>query len=374
MKKIILVSRCAWTLYNFRAGLIRKLVNEKHVVIGGGAGEPEFEAKIKELGIPFVVLPVDKQGINLWADFKLFWALHKWYRKEKPDIVHHFTIKPVIYGSLAARLAGVPRIVNTITGLGSVFINKKSWLRYLVEIQYRIALAAAHYTFFQNADDLNCFLKRRLIPQHKSGLLPGSGVDCSAFVPLSDHAYVADKPVAFLMVSRLLRDKGIYEYIGAARLVKKSFPEVRFNLLGRRDERNPSVVSQEELDGWQRERVVTWLGEIPDVRPVIMDADVVVLPSYREGVPKALLEAAAVGKPLIATDVAGCREVVEDLVNGLRVPVRDVERLAEAIIWMIRNPAARLQMGKEGRKKIEQNFDEKFVVEKILEIYNKEKL
>ena len=176
------------------------------------------------------------------------------------------------------------------------------------------------------------------------------------------------------MVARLLREKGVYEFVSAARMVKRAFPEVQFHLLGGRDERNPTVVSPRELERWREEGVITWLGEVPDVRPIVAKADVVVLPSYREGVPRALLEAAAMGKPLITKNAAGCREVVEHGVNGLLVPVKDAEALARAMLCMIEHPTMRERMGKAGRQKMEREFDERMVIEKIWQVYTRESL
>jgi glycosyltransferase involved in cell wall biosynthesis len=343
------------------------------VMSGGGAGDG-FEARIEALGVPFIPLPVDKKGINPGADMRLLSILYRWYRREKPDIVHHFTIKPVIYGSIAARLAGVPQIVNTVTGLGFVFMEENmAWLRRLVEWQYRLALACAHFTFFQNPDDFRLFLTRRLVRPQRAGLLPGSGVDCALFAPRAEptHASSVCTP-SFLMVARLLREKGVYEFVEAARLVKQHYPEARFQLLGRRDERNPTVVSEAELKEWQAEGVVTWLGEVLDVRPFLAKAHVVVLPSYREGTPRSLLEGAAMGKPLITTDAVGCREVVQDGVNGLLVPVKDAKALAQAMMRMIAHPAMQECMGRAGRQKVEREFDERMVLEKIVQVYEQE--
>jgi glycosyltransferase involved in cell wall biosynthesis len=371
LNKILLVSRCAWTLYNFRAGLMRALKQRGALVIGGGAGGDGFESRIGALGVPFISLPISKKAINPLADARLFCTLYCWYRRQRPDVVHHFTIKPVIYGSLAARLAGVPRVVNTVTGLGFVFTEERlAWLRRLVEWQYRLALACAHFTFFQNRDDLQLFRARRLISSEKAELLPGSGVDCQFFAPAAITEPAPAQPLTFLMVARLLREKGLEEFVEAARRVKRKFLETRFQLLGGRDERNPTVVPQIDLDRWQAEGVVTWLGEVPDVRMIVGRADVVVLPSYyREGIPRALLEAAAMGKPLITTDTVGCREVVDDGVNGLLVPVKDAEALARAMVCLISNPAMRERMGKAGREKMQREFDERIVVEKTLQVY-----
>jgi glycosyltransferase involved in cell wall biosynthesis len=371
-KKILLVSRCAWTLYNFRSGLMRALKGRGHIVMGGGAAGDGFEARVEELGVSFTGLPVDKRGINPWADLRLFWALYRWYTGQKPDIVHHFTSKPVIYGSVAARLAKVPRIVNTITGLGSVFTGQKTtWLRRLVELMYRFSMRFAHVTFFQNQEDLHFFLSRGLVRAGRARLLPGSGIDCKRFVPEPRNGC----PFTFLMVARLLKDKGVYQFVEAARLTKRRFPETRFQLLGGRDIRNPTVVPEADLLKWQSQQVVTWLGEVEDVRPVIARADVLVLPShYREGVPRSLLEGAAMGKPLIATDSTGCREVVEHEVNGLLVPVKDAAALADAMAWMLENSEKRVLMGKAGRRKAEEEFDESIVLEQTLKVYEAETL
>ena len=368
-KKILLVSRCAWTLYNFRTGLMRELKKQGYQVLGGGAIGDGFESRIEALGIPFFPLPVDKKGINPQADLNLLWTLYRWYRTERPAVVHHFTIKPVIYGSVAARLARVPRIVNTVTGLGYVFTeDRMARLRYLVELLYRVALASAHCTFFLNREDHNMFLCKRLVNPAKASLLPGEGIDCTLFTPSCINR-TSMGALTFLMVSRLLRDKGVYEFVEAARLVKREFPKTCFQLLGRRDERNPTVVSQVDLDQWQAEGPVLWLGETADVRPHLANADVMVLPSYREGTPRSLLEAAAMAKPIIAADAVGCREVVEHRVNGLLVPVKDARGLADAMIAMIRDPDTRMRMGRAGREKVIREFDERIVIEKILKVY-----
>jgi glycosyltransferase involved in cell wall biosynthesis len=367
--KILLVSRCAWTLYNFRAGLVRALKIRGETVIGGGAGGDGFEPKVEALGIPFVRLPVDKKGINPVADIRLFFSLYRWYRKERPDIVHHFTIKPVIYGSLAARFAGVPRIINTVTGLGYVFTGSRSILRRVVESMYRMALLSSHHTFFQNAEDQRHFIENRLVAKEKSGLLPGSGIDTGFFAPRPEPKSNTGSDLTFLMVSRLLGDKGIHEFVEAARSIRQDHPEAVFQILGQRDERNPTVVPEAVLEGWIREGIIEWLGEVEDVRPVIAAADVVVLPSYREGAPRALLEASAMEKPVITTDVPGCRQAVEDGVTGLLVAVKDTEALAEAMVRMIRDPQMRERMGKAGREKVVREFDERGVLEKIFKIY-----
>lgn len=366
--KVFLVSRCAWTLFNFRRGLIESLVARGAQVTCGGAGDDGFGPNVEALGARFVALPVDRRGTHLGADLRLFWTLYRWYRRERPDVVHHFTIKPVIYGSLAARLARVPRIVNTVTGLGHVFIEGSWGLRRLVELLYRLALYGAHFTFFQNEDDRRLFQDRRLVPEARAGLLRGSGVDLERFRP-PEEAPAQNEGCRFLFVGRLLREKGIHELVAAARRIKRHHPEASVQLLGRRDERNPSVVTVEELAAWEEEGVVRWLGEVTDVRDILAAADVVVLPSYREGTPRALLEAAAMGKPVIATDAVGCREAVDDEKTGLLVPVRDANALGNAMIRLIDDPDLRHRLGGAGREKMAREFDERAVVEEIVARY-----
>ena len=371
MAKVLLVSRCAWTLYNFRRGQMRALQDDGDILLCGGAAGDGYEARITEMGIPFVPLPVDRRSLNPVADIKLFWTLYRWYRRERPDVVHHFTIKPVIYGSLAARLARVPRIINTVTGLGYVFTSEAVGpLRRLVELQYRAALGAAHYTFFQNSEDRELFLNRRIVRDEKAGLLPGSGVDTTHFSP-RERLDPPREPasVVFLMIARLLKDKGLYEFVEAARLLKARYPQAEFQLLGARDDRNPTVVAAADLDAWQHAGTVRWLGEVADVRDAISRADVVVLPSYREGTPRSLLEAAAMSKPLITTDAVGCREAVDVGVNGFLVPVRDAAALADAMATLHEDPGMRRRMGQAGRAKMVRQFEEKQVIAKVLARY-----
>lgn len=367
-RKIILVSRCAWTLFNFRSGLMRSLLSKSWSVLGGGAGGDGFESNVEAIGVPFRDLPIRFHGMNPASDLKFLWSIYRWYVRERPAVVHHFTIKPVIYGSIAARFAGVPRVVNTVTGLGYVFsLPETSILRFLAERLYRLGLSCAHHVCFQNGDDRDLFVQRGLVAFNKTHVMTGSGVDLEKFTP-------AEAPigngVVFLLVGRLLRDKGVHEFVKASKLVKARYPTARFVLLGTRDERNPTVISEPEIEGWKKEGLVEWPGAVDDVREHMARANVVVLPSiYREGVPRSLMEAAARARPIITTDAIGCREVVEEGGNGLLVPVRNPEKLAAAMIWMIEHPEERVRMGKAGRLKMEKEFDERFVIEKTLRLY-----
>jgi glycosyltransferase involved in cell wall biosynthesis len=365
--KILISSRCSWTLYNFRRGLCRVLQEKGWHVLVGGAGGDGYDQKLQQQGLEFEDLPVDKKGLNPWRDIQLCWSLYQWYRREQPDVVHHFTVKPVIYGSLAARFAGVPKVISTITGLGYAFIGERRLLQRVVMWLYRLSLSACHTVFFQNTEDMAFFLEHRLVTEEQAKLIPGSGVDTAFFAPVPATRSTA---VRFLFPSRLLKDKGVCEYVAAARWIKKSYPETIFWLLGDRDVRNPAVISATQLKEWQREAVVEYLGMAEDVREIMGQADVVVLPSYREGLSRVLLEAASMEKPLITTDVSGCREVVDDGVNGLLVPVRSISSLVDAMTKMLESGAAqRVRMGKQGRERIQGHFDEKIVIQQTLIAY-----
>lgn len=367
-KKILVVSRCAWTLHNFRSGLMKGLSGAGHEVYCAGAGGDGFDSRLVSEGFRFMPIPVDKRGINPVADIRLLISLFLLYKKISPDVVLHFTIKPVIYGSVAARLAGVPRIVNTVTGLGYAFTGRQSgWLSRLVMPMYKAALASAHFTFFQNSEDREFFVSRKLARPEKTGVLPGSGVDCDRFRPRPGA--VDGKGPIVLMVARLLEDKGLREYAEAAEIVRGKRPEARFVILGKRDGRNPSVIPEKDIAGWTRGGVLEWPGETDDVRPWLARAAVVALPSYREGTPRSLLEASAMARPIVASDVPGCRDVVDHGKTGLLVPVRNGKALAEAVESLLEDPVLCGKMGAAGREKMLAEYDEKAVIALIAEAF-----
>ena len=352
--------------------MMRALKQAQYTVLGAGSGGDGFEPKIAALGVSFKRLPVKKKGFNPLSDLKLLFQLWCWYRNEKPDIVHHFTIKPLVYGSIAARLAGVPKIVNTVTGLGYVFSgNNVTTTRMLVKQMYRAGIRCADFTFFQNSDD-RIYLMGNSSRRSRTDLLAGSGVDCDRFVPDRQLPKDNGSTITFILVARMLKDKGVYEFVNAARAMRQKDVSARFQLLGGRDDSNPNVIPAEDLKNWQQDGILEWLGEVEDVRPYLARADVVVLPSYyREGIPRSLLEAAAMGKPIITTDSIGCRETVDHHRTGLLVPARNVEELVCAMEWMINHPRQRHIMGKAGRRKIEEQFNEKDVINRILVEYQK---
>ena len=260
-------------------------------------------------------------------------------------------------------------LINNVSGLGTAFL-RGGWLGGVVCSLYRVALRRSHRVFFQNDEDRQVFIEKRLVAPARTGLLPGSGIDLVHFSPLAfDGSSLRNGAgLVFLMVARLLWDKGVLEFVEAARRVKALFPESRFQLLGFLDVKNQTAVGRSDVEAWVKEGVVEYLGTSDDVRPFLAAADCVVLPSYREGTPRSLLEAAAMGRPLLATDVPGCREVVVDGVNGLLCHVRDSVDLAEKMMQMIDMPmSALLQMGQESRSLAETRFDEQIVIRKYLE-------
>lgn len=359
--KVVLVSNTAWNIYNFRGGLIRQLLSEG-VAVTVVAPPDSFFERLAGMGCEVIALPMDNQGTNPLRDLKTLWHFYRIYRRVRPGTVLHYTVKPVVYGSLAARMLGIPA-VNTITGLGTAFI-KTGWMLRVVEWLYRLSLRWSVRVFFQNHDDSALFIGRGLVAADKAEQLPGSGVDLSRFKPV---AYPNNPAPVFLLVARLLRDKGVVEFVEAARRLKARYPAARFQLLGPLGVANRTALTAEDVAAWVAEGCVEYLGVTDDVRPYLAAVDCVVLPSYREGIPRTLLEAAALGRPIITTDAPGCREVVDDSENGYICRPRDWEDLAKSMERFIRLPVAeRCAMGQAGREKVEREFDERIVIERVV--------
>ena len=366
-RRVLITANTTWNLVNFRSGLIAALVSRGFDVVAV-APDDEYRDRLRELGCRYVPLNMDNQGTHPVKDALLLWRYVVVLLRLRPAVVLSYTVKPNIYASLAARLVGVT-VINNVSGLGTAFL-RGGWLGGVVCSLYRVALRRSHRVFFQNDEDRQVFIEKRLVAPARTGLLPGSGIDLVHFSPLAfDGSSLRNGAgLVFLMVARLLWDKGVLEFVEAARRVKALFPESRFQLLGFLDVKNQTAVGRSDVEAWVKEGVVEYLGTSDDVRPFLAAADCVVLPSYREGTPRSLLEAAAMGRPLLATDVPGCREVVVDGVNGLLCHVRDSEDLAEKIMQMIAMPmSALLQMGQESRSLAETRFDEQIVIRKYLE-------
>ncbi|WP_296658036.1 glycosyltransferase family 4 protein [Paraburkholderia sp.] len=362
--RIALVCNTAWAIYTYRQGLLRALTAAGAQVTIIAPRDRTFEP-LAAMGCRCVELPVASKGTNPVADLGTLRALYRHYRALKPDVVFHYTIKPNIYGSVAAWLARVPSVAVT-TGLGYVFIQK-SRAAQVAKLLYRFAFRFPREVWFLNRDDEAAFKDQNLLVHpERARLLHGEGVDLEeyAFTPLPER-----DTFAFVLIGRLLWDKGVGEYVEAARALRVRYPHARFRLLGPVGVDNPSAISRDDVAAWEREGVIEYLGETADVRPFIADADCVVLPSYREGVPRTLMEASAMGRPIVATDVPGCREVVEDGVNGLLCEARNAASLTARLADILEtNRAGREKMSDLGRKKIEKEFDERGVVQRYREL------
>jgi glycosyltransferase involved in cell wall biosynthesis len=359
-RRIVLAANSAWHVANFRPQLIRALTSRGYQVIV--AAPADGDGRLAALGVRQVEIDLSRSGLNPIADLRLLAAYGRILKRERPLAFLGFTIKPNIYGCTVCRLLGIPAVPN-VTGLGTAFIRRGPLL-WLVSALYRVALRRAEVVFFQNPDDRALFLDRGLVKPAQARLLPGSGVDLKRFAA----SPLPEGPVTFLFVGRILGDKGVHELVEAARVVHRSHPDVRVRLLGPIDGDNRTAISRAELAGWVGEGIVDYLGETDDVRPFVAEATAMVLPSYREGLPRSLLEGAAMGRPLIATDVPGCREVVEEGVNGFLCRVRDPASLADAMQRFIAlSPDARQAMGSAARAMVERRFSEEHVIAAYLE-------
>ena len=362
-KTIVISYNTARYLYRFRIGIVRALIERKHKVVVVAPWD-EYSLKLRDLGCDVYDIKMDNKGSHPLADARTLLAYRKIYRQIQPDLALHFTIKPNIYGTLAARSLGVP-CINMVTGVGTAFIQE-SWLTRIVERLYKISQGWPHKVFFQNMDDLGLFINRGLVQTGNTELLSSSGVNLSLFsaAPPANNA----API-FLLIGRMLKDKGVVEFVEAARLVKARHPDVRFQLLGQLDVVNRTAISREQMDSWVTERVIEYLGETDDVRPYIAQADCVVLPSYREGLSKTLLESAAMARPIVATDVPGCREVVDDEVSGYLCEVKNKDDLANKLERMLMlSSEQRAEMGRKGREKMQREFDEQIIIRRYLDV------
>ena len=364
---VVIAANSCWNIVNFRSALVAALLREGRDVLVLAPPDEHVPA-LEALGAHFIPIEVASSSLSVTGDLKLLLRYAAIMRRVRPSAFLGFTIKPNIYGSLAAQAVGA-RVINNITGLGTAFLST-GWLRTLASSLYRVALRRSHTVFFQNGSDLQLFLKRRLVRQDQARLLPGSGLDLERFRPSPAAAGAADD-FRFLLIGRMLWDKGVGEFVEAARRVRASHPQARFQLLGALGADNRTAVPEDQLGKWLDEGVVEYLGSTSDVRPFVEAADCLVLPSYREGLPRSLLEGSAMGKPVIATDVPGCRDVVDHGRTGLLCAVRSAEALASAMRQMIDlSPAERAIMGAAGRARVEQEFCQSKVLERYLGALN----
>jgi glycosyltransferase involved in cell wall biosynthesis len=365
-KKILINVNSAWNLLNFRAGLITQLIRLGYEVVAVAPAD-KYVSKLELLGCRFVNLDMDNQGTNPISDLLLLWRFWRLHKVEKPDLCLYYTVKPNIFGSLASSIYCTPYI-NNVAGLGAVFIGG-GWLKRVVSTLYKIAFKNSSKVFFQNIDDLNLFRENRLISHQSTDLLPGSGINLQYFFPEEQVvSSFKNSTFKFLLIARMLKDKGVVEYVNAAQMLKESGVKAEFCLLGFLDVQNPAAISTEQMKAWTEQGFVRYLGVSDDVRVHISKADCIVLPSYREGTPRSLLEAASMAKPIITTNVVGCKEVVVDGENGMLCEAKNSIDLASKMNKMLLlSEHQRRLMGKKGRLKMEQEFDEKIVIKKYVQ-------
>ena len=367
MARILVIGGNVHSLVLFRGDMIQQMVEDGNEVFAmAPATDLEGEAanlltklvaeKLQTLGVPYLPIPLNRTGVNPLKDLHSICWLSRKMNEIEPDVVLSYTMKPVIYGSIAARLAGVRNIFSMITGLGYVFTGdsvRQRALARIVIVLYKLALGFNKKIYFMNPDDLNLFRQLKIVPDgKKTVMINGSGVNVERYSFKPPQA----ETVIFLIIARLLWDKGIGEFVSAARLLKEKYPEVRWQIVGPFDN-NPSAIHREDMAKWQAEGLIEYMGATEDVRPYLEKASVYVLPSYREGTPRSVLEAMAMGRPVITTDAPGCRETVIDGVNGFLVPVRDKVALAEAMDKFIIDKDLMAEMGRKGREIAESRYD-----------------
>jgi glycosyltransferase involved in cell wall biosynthesis len=367
-KKILISSNTVWSLVNFRLNLIKSLINDGYLVIAASADGLE-KNKLESIGCKFIALPIKQKGKSLLSDAWLLYYYLRLMHREKPDFYLAFTVKPNIYGSLAAMFFGVS-CVNNIAGLGIIFL-KDNLLTKLVKFLYRISLTKSRMIFFQNDDDRYLFEKIGILNGQSNKRLPGSGVDLSKFKRESPLIRENEK-LKFLMAARLLREKGVYEFVEAAKLVKIKYPECEFILMGFLDDSNLHEINMLVISKWENEELITFKPASNDIKAEIEQVDCVVLPSYYpEGVPRILLEASSMSTPIITTDNTGCRDAVEDNITGFVVPIKDAFSLAKKFIDFIEiGCASRNNMGNAGRLKMELQFNEKIIINAYADALN----
>lgn len=361
--KVMVVANAAFTIVNFRSELINDLIQRGCEVVAVCPADCNLISgdnigKIfKTMGVLFRPINFDRSGINPLTDLAVLFNLIKVIRREKPDVVLNYTIKATIYGSIAAWLCNTQRVVSNITGLGYIFTNssfKARFIRVFVKLQYKIALRLNDVVFFQNSDDLALFCRMNII--HSSiatKVLNGSGVNLNNFAP---NPRVKKVPQSFLFVGRLIKDKGVIEFIEAAKKIKRSFPFAKFSIVGALDE-NPTGIAKCFIDEVVAQGVVDYVGSTSDVLSYLQRSEVFVLPSYREGTPRSVLEAMAVGLPIITTDVPGCRQTVSSGLNGILVAEKNVDSLYSAMFELINNSDLRSKMGAESLLRAKKVYD-----------------
>ena len=369
MMRIAVVANTAWYLFNFRLNLMLALQQAGHAVVAI-APEDGHAARLRQAGIPTECVAISGSGTHPLREAGTVLALRSALRRQRIDLVLSYTPKGNLYSALGCLTAGIAFVPN-VSGLGRLFI-RPSAATHVAKLLYRLTFHRAHHVFFQNNDDMALFLQQGLVEAPRCERLPGSGVDLQRFQASAlPAARAADAP-AFLLVARMLWDKGVGEYVAAARILKARHPAAQFRLLGFVDVANPSAIPRHQIEEWVQEGLVDYLGPTDDVRPFLVDADCIVLPSYREGVPRTLLEAAATGRPVITTDAPGCRDTVVDGTTGYLCRPADAHDLADKMDRFIALPAAeRATLGRQARQFVAEHFDETLVLTRYLDVVNR---
>lgn len=371
-RKICLVANFDWVIYNFRLPLVNYL-QDRGLEITLICPPGEYTDRMVDAGYRWIPWRLDRRSTAPWRETSSIQNLVKLYQQESPDVVHHITIKPILYGSIAARMAGIPLVINNFTGLGFLFSDSFSatWLRRLTMPVLRWALPGHGFqTVLLNNHDQKRLQDYKLIAPDSTNIIPGDGVDSNRFYPAS-HPGDGTSRQTVIMAARLLWDKGVSEFIEAAQLLNNQDFPVDFWLAGKPDPGNPSCIPDAILDQWQRAGVVEFLGQRKDMPDLLRQASIAVLPSYHEGLPMFLLEAASTGLPLVASDIAGCRMIVKHQENGLLVPIKDSKALAKAILNLLKNPERQSQMGNNSRLLVEKKFSQKQILDQFGQLYEK---
>lgn len=359
--RIAVVLNTSWNIYNFRMSLVKRLLAEGHEV-HTIAPKDEYTLRLQEAGCIHHNIRMDSRGANPIKDSALIAELFLTYRKVRPDVILHYTIKPNVYGTLAASMLGIP-VINNVCGLGTAFL-KDNFISAIAVLLYKISFRFAHKVFFQNPDDLKLFVSKKMVKPQSVDLLPGSGIDLERFQALP---FTRNKNFTFLLISRLITDKGILDYIDAIRRLKTEGFVARFQLLGPIDPEHKRGIRVDTIREWIDNEVIEYLGTTTDVRTFIAGADCVVLPSYREGTPRTLLEAASCAKPIIATDVPGCNHVVIHEYNGFLCRMKDSSDLAAKMKQIAGCEDEKLSaFGVNGRLKMEAEYGESLVINRYL--------
>ena len=371
--KILLIANSTWNFYNFRLNIIDALIEKGFEVVLISPQDEYLHALLELKRIRHIPLrQLDRKGTNPWQESKLFMELFQIYRAEKPQLVIHYTIKPNIYGNLAARALGIKSIC-VVTGLGYVFLHDTLYNK-LAKLLYKKSFSKADLVLFENNDDRDLFVAQGLVPAHNSDYLNGCGVNPEHYKPLLEINHSGSKSI-FTFIGRLMHDKGIIEFINAAKKLSSKYDNVEFWLVGEIDSGNPSSITDTMLCNWIETGIVKYFGQLKDVRPIIQKSDCVVLPSYREGMSRLLTEAISMEKPVISSDTPGCKQIVDVGRNGFLVPVRDTKALILAIEKFLKlTESERRSMGKAGRQKAMREFDDRLIAAQFVSLIDKVRL